>query len=113
MLTMNRNPLTGYMLLASAFVLMAMILLQASRLIDDRAHAEMVVNKDSVTMITTRFQGDSEILYILDSRSGRLFAYMLNPNTQVIEPLSTMDLSREFSVGAAERPGARPQPRSR
>ena len=104
---MNRTQLGCYTLLASAFVLAAMILMQASRLIDDRAHAEMVVNKDSVTMITTQFQTDSEILYILDSRSGRLFAYMLDPNTQVIQPMSTMDLGREFGAAGGGAGGDR------
>lgn len=109
---MNRFQLACYTMVATAFILTALVLLQASRLIDNRAHAEMVVNKDAVTMITAQFQGDSEMLYILDSRTGRLFAYMLNPNTRVIEPMAAMDISREFGAPGGAR-GTTPQRRDR
>jgi len=108
---MNRIQIACYTMLATAFVLTSLILLQASRLIESRAHAEMVVNKDAVTMISTQYQGDSELVYILDSRSGRLFAYMLNPNSRTIDLMATADMTREF--GGAQRGGGTPARRER
>ncbi len=95
---MNRTQTATYSLMASAFILTALIFLQASRWIESRAYAEMVVNKDSITMISTRYQADTEIVYVLDSQRGRLMAYLLNPNRQTIELLQNgvMDLPREF-----------------
>jgi hypothetical protein len=78
-----------------------MVLLQASRLLDTSAHAAMVVNKDAVTMITTPAPAGGELLYILDSRSGRLFAYTLNVNKQ-IDLMAQMDIGQEFGAAAAD-----------
>jgi hypothetical protein len=95
---MKRTQVAQYSLLASAFVLAALTLLQASRLIDNRAQAAMAVNKDAVTMITAEspLGGGDEILYILDSSRGRLFAYSYNLNNKAIEPFAVMEIASAF-----------------
>jgi hypothetical protein len=96
---MTRTRLACYGLLASAFILAALVLVQASRFLDTSARADQVVNKDSVTMITARsHNADSEILYVLEAENRMLMAYMLDPNREVLQLLSngTLDVGRAF-----------------
>jgi predicted methyltransferase len=110
---MNRIQLACYGLLASAFILSSLCLFQASRIADNRAHAEMVVNKGFVTMVSTAYRTDSEIIYVLDSKSEMLAAYMLEPNKKVIElmPGGVVNLGRAFEMlgNAAAGGGKRPR----
>lgn len=114
---MNRTTSACYLMLASAFVLSALALLQASSLIENRAHAEMVVSKGTVTMVTTQFSGDSEILYVLDSSRSRLFAYVHDPSKRTIVLLDSVDISRAFAGGGGgdekETRGGGRKPRGR
>jgi len=105
---MNRTQLACYSLMASAFVLTAMIFIQASRLMDDAAHAEMVVNRGTVTMMSTAFRTDADIIYVMDSANSRLLAYMVDPNQKVIQLLrgGIMDITREFERQFRNVPGA-------
>jgi len=60
---------------ASAFLIAALIILQAGRLpAGPRAHAEMATTGMEYAMMTTQ-GGNEEILYILDKRSGHLLFY--------------------------------------
>lgn len=108
---MKRTSIASYALTASAFVLAALIFLQASHRLEQKAVAEMVVNSDTVSMVTTQFRTDSEILYLLDGRRGALVAYMLDPNQRSIVPLpgGTMNVAGAFG-GANPRGGANPKP---
>lgn len=114
---MKRIDTACYGLVASAFVLTALLLVQVARLSDQRAHAEMVVTKGTITMVTTVFRSDSEVLYVLDSKNERLLAYMMDPNKKTIEllPGGMLDLAKDFdaaaerATGGAGRPGTRPK----
>lgn len=96
---MTRTRLACYCLLASAFILAALVLVQASRYVDNTARADQVVTKDTVTMITaSSHRADSEIIYVLESEQRMLMAYMLDPNREVLQLLKggTMDVGRSF-----------------
>lgn len=117
---MSRQQLATYCLTASALVIAGLICLRAWSFVDTSARAEMAVHKDVLTMISTKFRGDSEILYVLDSHSERLLAYMYNPARRSIDmlPGGSMELTREFAryVGGgaaapAQNPGFRNHPR--
>ena len=108
---MSRTTQACYALICTAFVTTALIFLQASSLMESSAQAEMVVNRNAVTMLTARFQAGEEILYVLDSNRERLFAYSHNPSKQTIELLDSVDISRVMQAepaGGNAKPG---QPR--
>lgn len=65
---------------ASAFVIMALIIVQAGKLPGNAAYAEMATSSGSYTLITTNSGrgGDAdpnELLYVLDSRDQVLLVY--------------------------------------
>lgn len=65
---------------ASAFVIMALIIMQAGKLPGNAAYAEMATGSGSYTLITTNSGrgGDAdpdELLYVLDSRDQVLLVY--------------------------------------
>ncbi len=95
---MKRHELACYMLIASAIVTSALICARASSVIDSRAQAEMAVHKDVLTVISTKFRNDSEIVYVLDSKNERLLAYMYDPNQKFINllPGGSMDVADAF-----------------
>lgn len=114
---MKRCELACYMLIASAIITTSLICVRASGMLDSRAQAEMAVHKDVLTVISTRFRNDTEIIYVLDSKSERLLAYLYDPNNKVIDlmPGGSMDVADAFNrtmrpaVGGVR--GTRPQPR--
>lgn len=110
---MKRTELACYALIASAFVLAAMLLVSASRFAENDAYAEMVVTKDGITMLSTQAPlGGVEFVYVLDSRNGRLLTYSLDPNKKIVSLMrgGAMDLVKEFETvfaagGAGGNPG--------
>ena len=104
---MNRVQTACYCLLASAFIIGALVLVQSNRLIDTRAHAEMLVNKGFVTMVSTQsFQQDAELVYVLESKSEVLMVYTLDPNRRIIEllPGGALHLGRAFEMAIGNQP---------
>ena len=113
---MSRTQTAGYMLLASAFILTALLIAQASRpsetnrsasgpstqsiasMLESTAHGEMVVSKDFVTLLTAQYQGDNEVLYLLDAKSETLLVYLVNPSRNQIEllPGGVMNIGQAF-----------------
>lgn len=107
---MNRTELACYCLIASAFVLGGLVLIQADRIVpSNEAQAEMVVNKDNLTVLTTEVAPGREIVYILDNRSEQLLAYELDPNKKVVELRDKLDVAdnMEKAEKAAGGGGAR------
>lgn len=93
---MTRSQTAVYCLIASAIVLTALIFVQGSRLMNNEADAEMVVEKNAVSMLSTRSQADSEVLYVLESNQQVLMAYRHDPNRGEIPLLGRLDLRRAF-----------------
>lgn len=65
---------------ASAFLLAALVIVQAGRLPGNEAHAEMGVQFDGFTLLTTdsgrgEDAAPDELLYVLDSRAEMLYVY--------------------------------------
>jgi hypothetical protein len=77
----------GAVLSASAFVIAAMIIVQAGRLPGQQAYAEMSSERGSYTMLTTDagIGGDEdpwEVLYVIDSRQEVLLVYFMDDARQ-------------------------------
>ena len=76
----NRYNTSSATLWASAFVIGAMIILQAGKLPSNQAHAEMSSTRGAFTLLTTNSGrgGDmdpDELLYVLDSVGAVLLVY--------------------------------------
>ncbi|MDH3583335.1 MAG: hypothetical protein OER86_03890 [Phycisphaerae bacterium] len=95
---MTRTELAGYGLMVSAFLITAILFVQAADYLENRAQAEMVVNKGLITMVSTRYTPDVEIIYVLDSRDEILMAYTFDRNKKAIILLQggVMDIATEF-----------------
>lgn len=90
-------------LLATAFLLVAIVLVQAGRLPGNAAYAEMGVAGDDFTLVTASSgRGDDadpyEILWIVDSRGEVLHVYEIEDVRQGgIQQRATLDLRNVFA----------------
>lgn len=76
----NRYDTSSAALWASAFVIFAMIILQAGKLPSNQAHAEMASTRGAYTLLTTSSgrggdEDPDELLYVLDSVGAVLLVY--------------------------------------
>lgn len=106
---MNQTQLACYSLLASAFVLAALLLVR----IEDRfavpAHAGEVVSRDAFTLLTARTEQDEESLFIIDNTTQRMLIYRADVGRRRIElAVPPVDLSDLFNLaGGPGGPGGR------
>ena len=99
---MNRIQLAQYSLIASAFVIAALIIFQASQQADNQAYGAMVFSGDVVTMLTAAQDEDNEIIYTLDNRQQILTVHALDINRGgAILLIGKLDLGQEFSTGSS------------
>ncbi len=80
--TQSKNPVNAAAaaLWASAFVIAAMIIVQAGRLPGNAAHAGMVADRGSYTLLTGssgrgKDTNPNDVLYVIDSREQMLLVY--------------------------------------
>ncbi len=106
---MTRTELASYCLLASAFVLGAMLMIQVSRYVENEAQADMVTNARSVTVLSVKADNDRELLAVLDSRNEQLLGYMLDPNKREFRLMDALNvreiLDRAGGAGGSSRSG--------
>lgn len=88
---------------ASALVILALILVQSSRMGGNRAQAEMVSSSGGYTVMTAD-GGTDEVLLILDERSEELFVYRVE-NQRSVDMKERISLSRLFSDARAAAQG--------
>ncbi|MEX2670480.1 MAG: hypothetical protein WD294_00080 [Phycisphaeraceae bacterium] len=98
---MSRTQTACLCLIASAFVLGGLVFAQLSDR-QSQAHAEMVVSKGNVLQLTTQFQADTELLYMIDERRDLLLAYSVDVNRGNVELLGRLNLARVFNRQARE-----------
>jgi hypothetical protein len=67
---------------ASAFVIGALILVQAGRWAGNTARAEMVSQSGDYAMLTTD-SGSDELLYVIDNRNEQMFVYRVENQNSV------------------------------
>jgi hypothetical protein len=61
---------------ASAFIIAALVIIQAGRLPGNPAHADMAIHYDDFTLLTTRYgSGDNKLLYVINSRDQVMLVY--------------------------------------
>ena len=59
---------------------------------ESSAYGQFVVSKGGLTILATQVDTDHDMIYVLDSRSQRLVAYLFDPNRKEIERLAGLDI---------------------
>lgn len=96
---MTRTQLACISLLASAFILGAMLIAVVSQRYENTAQAEMVVQQGVFTLLsTTGVNANEEFIYVLDTRNERLLAYTQDPRGR-IELYATLSIGEEIEKG--------------
>jgi hypothetical protein len=103
---MTRIQLAGYMLIASACVIGAILMVRVADFGGNEAHAEMVVSRSEVTVLSTRINQEREMVYVLDNRDGRLLGYLIDPARERMELAGVFDVNsyvRQFMDRSQQR----------
>ncbi|MCC7147011.1 MAG: hypothetical protein IT443_11250 [Phycisphaeraceae bacterium] len=113
---MSRTTLACCCLIASAFVLAAMLLTNLHGRFSpwtSAARASMVASGDNYNFLSAMTRTDEDSLFVIDSREQRLIIYGISTKRDRIEPLLIRDLASIFqqraSTGAAA-PAETPRP---
>ena len=105
---MNRTQIACYCLLASAFMLAGLLIVNVQRAqILPTAHADQVLAKGSLTIMTGRTGNSDESLFVLDNISQRLLIYRvkLTGRKGRIELARFVELDQLFSQTVAKGAG--------
>ncbi len=94
---MDRTQLACYGLLASAFVLGALLLVQLQhRSLTQEANAAMAMTSGSVTAMTARTRTNEESLFILESSAQRLLIYRTDISRNQLRLMQNINLANIF-----------------
>lgn len=98
---MNRIQLACYSLIASAFVLSALLVVQIQNrqiALDQKAEAAMVINRDTFTIMTAITRKDEEALFVLDNQTQRLMVFKLDQEKNAVRLIKdgVVDLAAVF-----------------
>lgn len=100
---MNRIQTACFCLLASAFVLAAILVVRVDQqTAPNAAHADMVIAQPQFTMMTAvtrgggEADGSEESLFILDNTRGILLVYTPNVGREQLTPITSIKMSNIF-----------------
>lgn len=98
---MNRIQTACFVLLASAFVLSAILIVRIDQKAQpNTAQADMVIAQPAFTMMTARTRGDAdnaeESLFILDSNTGVVVVYAPNVGQERLDPIKAIAVGKLF-----------------
>ena len=100
---MNRIQTACFCLLASAFVLSAILIVRIDqKSAQNAAHADQVIAQPAFTMMTARTRGGGdgdggeESLFILDNNSGVLVVYAPDISNQQLKPVTGIKMTNLF-----------------
>lgn len=108
---MNRIQLACYSLIASAIVLVGLLVVSLPRWWSPTAQASLVLGKDTLTLMTAKTRPDEEALFVLDGLNQKLLIYRLDLVKKQLELAGNADLVQLFASGGGddgkgqERPG--------
>jgi hypothetical protein len=104
---MNRTHLACYSMIASAFVLAGLLLVSLPERLVTSAEASLVLNKDTLTLMTARTRPDEEALFVLDGLSEKLLIYRLDIAKKQLELVGAADLAEIFKGDLGQNPTKR------
>jgi len=86
----------GWMLFTAAIVLTGILLTHVADRGENTANAEMVIDKNTYTVLTAPYNASTEYLYLLDSQTGSLMAYTKRLQNKEIERVDVLDVRGAF-----------------
>ncbi len=104
---MNRIQLACWCLTASAFVLGGLVMTRVQAPLTPTAYADLVVDRQGFSMLTTRTREDEQALFVLDSFNEKLLIYRLDVTKKRLELATTADLGRLMGTGGQGGDGRR------
>lgn len=96
---MNRTQAACYSLIASMFVLAGLLIVNVSGRLTPSAHADMIIGKESLTLLTASTRSGEEALFVLDSINEKLMIYRLDISKKQLELAGGADLRQLFQSG--------------
>ena len=99
---MNYTQTACFCLLASAFILAAILVVRVDQQsAPNAAQADMVIAQPAFTMMTARTRGSDggdgeESLFILDNNRGILLVYAPNVGRSQLTPITSIKMSKLF-----------------
>lgn len=100
---MTRIEVACYSLIASAFVLAAVLMMTLEPRLNSVAQADMVIARDNFTLMTAQTRSGEESLFVLDNSNDRLLVYNLNAGRKTLELVTNMALNDIFSNAGGGR----------
>lgn len=97
---MTRIQTACYSLIASAFILTGLLLVQISAM-PNTAEASLVITRDNFTLLTAKTRSNEEALFVINNLTDRLLIYRLDLPRKRIELASAIDLTDIFNQGAS------------
>ncbi len=105
-MTSKEHQLACWGLLASAFVLTAVLLTQLqTKAILPTADAAMVVTSGPITAMTARTRQDEEALFVLHNTAQRLLVYRTDLGRKQMRLMQNLDLARAFQTNSSSSTG--------
>jgi hypothetical protein len=103
---MTRTETACYGLIASAFILAGMLLVQLSSM-PNNAEAALVIARDNFTLLTAKTRTDEESLFIINNFTDRLLVYKLDLAHNRLDLAGGADLSGIFATRGGTTGGTR------
>ena len=100
---MNNIQVACYALIAAAFILAGLLLVQLQGRMIQNAKAEMVIGRQNFTVLTTRTKNDEEAVFVLNNTTDRLLVYRADIGRKRLELVGNEDVGRLFGVGGGGR----------
>ncbi len=104
---MTRIQTACYCLIASAFVLTALLFVTALPRFENRAQAEMVIAQNDFTLMTARTRENEESLFVLENNSGLLLVYRIDLGRKRFNLVTIENIARGFSMMSTSTTGGR------
>ena len=96
---MNRIETACYGLIASAFILAGLLIVQLSAT-PNTAEASLVISRDNFTLLTAKTKNGEESLFIINNITSRLLIYSLDMGRESMELVGGADLKTLFTGGS-------------
>ncbi|QQE12948.1 hypothetical protein JD969_05670 [Planctomycetota bacterium] len=112
---MNRIQLACCALIASAFVLSGLLVLQLDKKFEfeNKANADMVNHQGNVTYLTARIRDNEDALFVLDGSQEKLAIFRTDTNRDTIELVQTQDVASLFDKTEGNDTDSKPKTRGR
>lgn len=99
---MSRIQLACYSLIASAFLLAGLLVVQVGDRLETPAEGAMVINQQNFTLMTARTRSNEEALFVMDDNSGQLMVYKTEVARDRIELAAVVPIRQIFQGGQAQ-----------